>query len=212
MNHSKVGNIVFGLVTFATLLIVAGSSLADVRSSSGNSAKSFQPVSTPLFTQPVTPTEDWTSPQQSEMPDLIDVDEESIPADSAGTNPEDGLKTAPAPSPNYSSCTYGETSKTCCDLVLLRCIANEWRPTLNSESVPPAAGEHLRKILEDPSWDGGGTIFERDFGYCIRSLKFEYCFEKETGLFVRFVWQLDANGNKQLSDRTVLEPDFIPSN
>jgi hypothetical protein len=74
MNHSKVGNIVFGLVTFATLLIVAGSSLADVRSSSGNSAKSFQPVSTPLFTQPVTPTEDWTSPQQSEMPDLIDVD------------------------------------------------------------------------------------------------------------------------------------------
>jgi hypothetical protein len=212
MKPSKIAALGLGIILITGLLVAAGSSLADAGNSSKTTVDSIQQSPRPTFTQSYNPNDDQPPSQLPESSASNAVEENRNAITSAAPLGEIVKNPSPASIPNYSSCTYGETSKTCCDLVLLRCMENEWRPTLNTESVPPAAGEHLRKILEDPSWDGGGTIFERDFGYCIRSPKFEYCFEKETGLFVRFVWQLDANGNKRLSDRTVLEPDSIPSN
>ncbi len=212
MKPSKIAAVSLGFTLFTGFMVAAGSSLADAGNSSKATAESIQPSPRPSFTQPSRSNEDQPSPQLSESPDSNEVDEtldtitSHVPSDEIVNNP------SPAPIPDYSVCTYGQTSKTCCDLALMLCMDHEWRPTLEPVSVPPAAAEHLRKILDDPSWGGGGTIFERDFGYCIRSPKFEYCFEKGTGLFVRFSWERDAVGNRILSNRTVLDQGFIPAN
>jgi hypothetical protein len=109
-------------------------------------------------------------------------------------------------SPANSTCSYGISEVTCCNKELRMCLVSEWHPVEASSAIPESAKVSLTPIMASPKWDGMSTIFERDFGFCARSAKHEYCYETASEEITVFDWMRDDTGDVVLMNRTLFDP------
>lgn len=108
-------------------------------------------------------------------------------------------------SPANSTCSYGTSEVTCCNEELGMCLVSEWHPVEPSSGVPNSASVALNPIIASPDWDGIPAIFERDFGFCARSAKHEYCFESDSNELTIYDWKREDNGSVVLMNRTLFD-------
>jgi len=108
-------------------------------------------------------------------------------------------------SPANSTCSYGISEVTCCNEELRMCLVSEWHQIEADSGIPESAIVSLTRIIASPNWDGMSTIFERDFGFCARSAKHEYCYETASNEITVFDWIRDDTGTVTLLNRTLFD-------
>ncbi len=104
-----------------------------------------------------------------------------------------------------STCSYGISEVTCCNEELGICLVSEWHPIQASSDIPESASLALNPIIARADWDGISAIFERDFGFCARSAKHEYCFESANNEITVYDWTRDGSGAVVLMNRTLFD-------
>ncbi len=108
-----------------------------------------------------------------------------------------------------SDCSTVVSETSCCSDEINGCLFHSFTEIAMSGEILPEASLALEAVSSSDGWEHGSVPFSREFGACLRSRLYEYCFEYISKKILVFDWMRSPEGPVEIFNPRELDAEHF---